>query len=131
MPSEETLPPSAATAVRKRSALPRIVNNFVHDMSTGTWAACVLVIWVIASRSRGVPPEAAAVLSDASGAVFWLLVISLVGLTVTGAIRLFYWRSDTPPEQLKTKRGALIVKHVAFLLIYGLGTAWAAWMAFR
>ena len=99
-------------------------------MSTGTWAACVLVIWVIASRSQGVPPEAAAVLSDANSVVFWLLVVSLVGLSVTGAIRLFYWRSDTPPEQLRTKRGALIVKHVAFLLIYGLGTAWAAWMVF-
>jgi len=130
MPSDETRALSAPTAARLRSALPRIVNNFVHDMSTGTWAACVLVIWVIASRSQGVPPEAAAVLSDANSVVFWLLVVSLVGLSVTGAIRLFYWRSDTPPEQLKTKRGALIVKHVAFLLIYGLGTAWAAWMVF-
>ena len=130
MPSEETPRTSALVAGRQRSALPRIVNNFVHDMSTGTWAACVLVIWVIASRSQGVPPEAAAVLSDANSLVFWLLVVSLIGLSVTGAIRLFYWRSDTPPEQLKTKRGALIVKHVAFLLIYGLGTAWAAWMVF-
>ena len=130
MPSDETPIPGAPAAVSRSSALPRIVNNFVHDMSTGTWAACVLVIWVIASRSQGVPPEAAAVLSDANSVVFWLLVISLVGLTVTGAVRLFYWRSDTPPEQLKTKRGALIVKHVAFLLIYGLGTAWAAWTVF-
>jgi membrane protein YdbS with pleckstrin-like domain len=130
MPSDETPAPGAPTAARQRSALPRIVNNFVHDMSTGTWAACVLVIWVIASRSRGVAPEAAAVLSEANTVVFWLLVISLVGLTVTGAIRLLYWRSETSPEELKTKRGALIVKHVAFLLVYGLGTAWAAWMVF-
>ena len=130
MPSEETPPPGVPAAASRRSALPRIVNNFVHDMSTGTWAACILVMWVIASQSQGVSPEAAAVLSDANSVVFWLLVVSLVGLSVTGAIRLFYWRSDTPPEQLKTKRGALIVKHVAFLLIYGLGTAWAAWMVF-
>jgi putative copper export protein len=130
MPSEETPPPSAPAAASQGSALPRIVNNFVHDMSTGTWAACILVIWVIASRSQGVPPQAAAVLGDATRVVFWLLVVSLVGLSLTGAVRLFYWRSDTPPEQLKTKRGALIVKHVAFLLIYGLGTAWAAWMVF-
>jgi membrane protein YdbS with pleckstrin-like domain len=130
MPSDETPAPSAPAAAGRRSALPRIVNNFVHDMSTGTWAACVLVIWVIASRSQGVPPEAAAVLSDANSVVFWLLVVSLVGLTVTGAVRLLYWRSETPPDELKTKRGALIVKHVAFLLIYGFGTAWAAWMVF-
>ena len=130
MPSEETPPPSVPTAARQRSALPRIVNNFVHDMSTGTWAACVLVIWVIASRSQGVPPQAATVLGDATLVVFWLLVVSLVGLSLTGGLRLFYWRSETPPDELKTKRGALIVKHVAFLLIYGLGTAWAAWMVF-
>ena len=130
MPSEETPPPSVPAAASRRSALPRIVNNFVHDMSTGTWAACILVIWVIASQSQGVSPEAAAVLSDANSVVFWLLVISLVGLSVTGAVRLFYWRSETPPDELKTKRGALIFKHVAFLLIYGLGTAWAAWTVF-
>ena len=121
---------AAEGAEASSSALPRIVNNFVHDMSTGTWAACMLVIWVIASRSAGVPAEAAAVLSDANTVVFWLLVLALVGLTVTGVIRLFYWRADTPPEQLKTKRGALIVKHVAFLLVYGVGTAWAAWTVF-
>ena len=69
-------------------------------------------------------------LSDANTVVFWLLVIALVGLTVTGAVRLFYWRSETPPEELKTKRGALVFKHVAFLLIYGVGTAWAAVMVF-
>ena len=129
MPPEQA-PASGAPAASQRSALPRIVNNFVHDMSTGTWAACILVIWVITSQSEGVPAEAAAVLSDANTVVFWLLVVSLVGLSVTGAIRLFYWRSETPPEELKTKRGALIFKHIAFLLIYGLGTAWAAWMVF-
>jgi membrane protein YdbS with pleckstrin-like domain len=130
MPSDERPPQSALTVARRKSALPRIVNNFVHDMSTGTWAACILVIWVIASRSQGVPPEAAAVLADANTVVFWLLVVSLVGLTVTGAIRLLYWRAETSQDELKTKRGALIVKHIAFLLIYGLGTAWAAWMVF-
>lgn len=130
MSSEATPAPGAPATASQRSALPRIVNNFVHDMSTGTWAACILVIWVITSQSQGVPPEAAAVLSDANTVVFWLLVISLVGLTVTGAVRLFYWRSETPPEELKTKRGALIFKHVAFLLIYGLGTLWAALKVF-
>jgi hypothetical protein len=124
------VPAAGTDAGRADSSLPRIINNFIHDMSTGTWAACVLVIWVISSRSTGVPPEAAAVLADANTLVFWLLVVALAGLTVTGVIRLFYWRADTPPDQLKTKRGALIVKHVAFLVVYGLGTAWAAWMVF-
>jgi len=130
MPSDGMPAPNASAAARQKSALPRIVNNFVHDMSTGTWAACVLVIWVIASRSQGVPPEAVAVLRDASRVVFWLLVVSLVGLSLTGGIRLFYWRAETSSDELETKKGALIFKHIAFLLIYGLGTAWAAWMVF-
>jgi hypothetical protein len=113
-----------------RSAYARIVTNFVHDMSTGTWAACLLVIWTISTHSRGVPVEAAAVLADANQTVFWLLVVSLVGLAVTGAARLFYWRSDSPPDLVRMKRRALIVKHACFLLIYGLGTMWAARMVF-
>jgi putative copper export protein len=117
-----TMPAAAASS----SALPRIVNNFIHDMSTGTWAACMLVIWVISTQSQGVPPEAAVVLANANRLVFLLLAASLVGLTVTGAIRLVYWRADTPPEQLKAKRSALVVKHIAFLIVYGLGTLWAA-----
>ena len=130
MPSDADTTVDPAAGAPSGSALPRIVNNFIHDMSTGTWAACMLVIWLIASRSGGVPPQAAAVLAEANTAVFWLLLVSLVGLTVTGGIRLSYWRADTPPEQRGDKRRALIVKHVAFLVVYGLGTAWAAWTVF-
>jgi hypothetical protein len=124
------MPTDRALSYGGSTALPRIVTNFVQDTSTGVWFACVLVLWVLASRSAGVSPEAAAVLSSASRAVFWLLVASLVGLSITGALRLVYWRAETPPELLKTKRTALIVKHVAFLAVYGLGTLWAAWLAF-
>jgi uncharacterized membrane protein len=126
MTSADTTADGGSSSASGRSALPRIVNNFIHDMSTGTWAACMLVIWVISSKSQGVPAEASAVLGDANQLVFWLLVASLVGLSVTGGIRLFYWRADTPADQLREKRGALVVKHLAFLLVYGLGTVWAA-----
>jgi hypothetical protein len=42
-----------------------------------------------------------------------------------------YWRSDTPPDQVRAKRSALVVKHVAFLVVYGLGTVWAAMTVLR
>ena len=112
------------------TALPRVVNNFVHDLCTGMWFACLLVLWFVESRSTGVPVEAAAVLSSASVAVFWLLAASLAGIAVTGAIRLVYWRAETPPDMLRAKRPALIAKHVAFLVVFGLGTLWAAQLAF-
>jgi len=109
------------------NAYVRITNNFLHDMATGTWAACLMVLWVLDRQLVGMPPEAAAALGDAMQLVFWLLIGALVVVTVTGALRLFYWRSTTPPGELAEKRRALIIKHVAFLVIYGGGTVWG-WM---
>ena len=108
-----------------------IVNDFVHDMSTGVWAASLLVIWVLSRRSATASPEVALGLQAAEQAVFWLLVVALVGLAVTGAIRLFYWRRSTPAEALPEKRKLLILKHIAFLAVYGFGSVWAYWMAWR
>ena len=113
------------------TALSRIVNNFVHDMATGTWFASLLVIWVVASRVAGVPADARIVLVDAERTVFWLLLASLIALGATGGLRLFYWRRDTPADELATKRGALLLKHIAFLVVYGLGTMAAGWMVWR
>lgn len=102
----------------------RITNNFLHDMATGTWAACLAVLLVLRSRLGGMPAEAAAAVGDAMMLVFWLLVGALVVVTVTGVVRLVYWRAESAPADLAAKRKALIVKHVAFLVIYGGGTVW-------
>jgi hypothetical protein len=103
----------------------RISNNFAHDMATGTWAACVLVLWVLARQAQGVHPDAVSAIGDAGGVVFVLLLAALALVTLTGVLRLFYWRSTTPAEELSAKRRALIVKHIAFLVVYGGGTWWA------
>ena len=42
-----------------------------------------------------------------------------------------YWRQDTPAEDVSAKKRALLVKHAAFLGVYGLGTALAGWVVFR
>jgi putative copper export protein len=102
-----------------------ITNNFLHDMATGTWFACLLVLLVLSGRRVGIPAEAAAALTDSMWVVFWLLVVALVVVTVTGAIRLAYWRAQTASEELAAKRKALIVKHIVFALVYGGGTVWA------
>lgn len=103
----------------------RIVNNFLHDMATGTWAACVLVIAVLDPRAAAAPAEAAAALSEAMRLVLWLLLGALAVIAATGGIRLAYWRREAAPDEVAAKRKALLVKHVAFLLAYGAGTAWA------
>lgn len=102
----------------------RIVNDFVHDMATGTWAACLLVIWTLSRRLVDMSEEAATALGDAMSLVFWLGVGALAVIFVTGGIRLRYWRRETMPTDLAAKRRALLVKHAAFLVIYGSGTWW-------
>lgn len=105
----------------------RITNNFLHDMATGTWAACLMVLLVLNRQLPGMPQEAAVALGGSMVLVFWLLIAALVIVSVTGALRLFYWRATTPAEELAAKRRALIIKHVAFLVIYGGGSVWG-WM---
>jgi hypothetical protein len=104
-----------------------IVNNFLHDMATGTWAACGLVIWLLAGRISAIstlPPEAVAALRDSMVAVFRLALVALVVIGATGGVRLGYWRRQTPREDLQAKRRALLVKHAVFAVVYGAGTAW-------
>jgi putative copper export protein len=108
----------------------RILNNFLHDTCTGMWVGCVIVIYTLAMQVPGMPAEAASAIELAQSRVWWLLVLALVGLGVTGGIRLFYWRSQASPGELAAKRAALIWKHIAFLVIYGAGSVWAYGLAF-
>lgn len=98
-------------------------------MSTGTWAACLLVIWVINRQAQAVSLEAQSVLQNAAWAVFWLLIVALVIVNATGGLRLRYWENDADPKELAERRRLLWIKHIAFLVVYGLGTIWAWWLA--
>ena len=80
---------------------------------------------VLSARLAGMPPAAAVAIHSAMWSVFWLLVVALLVLTATGAARLLYWRSRFSPEELVARPRALVVKHIAFVVIYGAGTAWA------
>lgn len=103
----------------------RILNNFLHDMATGTWAACLLVLVVLETQRAGVPADAARVLAGAASDVFVLLLAALAIIAVTGGLRLRYWRNMTPAAEHPQKRNALLAKHAAFVVVYGGGTAWA------
>lgn len=110
--------------------LGRIVNNFAHDLTTGSWVAGLLVLWRLSESVSGMPPEAAAVVRETMGLMFWLVVVSFVIVNATGAVRTAYWRRDATPEELPTKRRALLVKHAVFLIVYVGGTIWA-WTLLR
>jgi len=102
----------------------RIVNDFAHDMATGTWVACLLVIWILSRRLPNMPEEAASALGDAMSFVFWLGVVALAVIFVTGGLRLRYWRRETALADLVAKRRALLIKHATFLVVYGSCTWW-------
>lgn len=107
----------------------RLVNNWLHDIGTGLWAACVVALWSLSTKRPefvDLPRAAYAAVADVTSLIFLLLVVALVVITVTGVPRLLYWRAETPAYELPSKRPALIGKHVAFLVVYGLGTWWAA-----
>jgi len=110
----------------------RLANNWLHDVATGLWAACLIVLWVLEQQqplfaAAGSTPAWRA-MAHTSQIMFWLLLGALAVIAVTGILRLFYWRKQTPPGEVRGKRKALIGKHVAFVLVYGAGTFWASTM---
>jgi ABC-type sulfate transport system permease component len=90
----------------------------------------LVVIYSLSSQLPGMPAEASSAISLAQVRLWWLLVLSLVGLAATGALRLSYWREQASPDELKAKRAALVVKHIAFLITYGAGSVWAYSLVF-
>lgn len=105
----------------------RLINNWLHDVGTGLWAACVLVIWVLQNQKDALAEsglEVIAALYQVQWLMFALLLGALAVIALTGVLRLLYWRAETPAEEMPAKRPALIGKHIAFLVIYGGGTVW-------
>jgi hypothetical protein len=101
-----------------------IVNDFMHDLGTGVWAACLLVAWVLRGQMSGMPAEAAAAIQSTLWLLWWLAIGALVVIGGTGGARLRYWRRESDPADIEPKRRSLLVKHVVFLVVYGIGTLW-------
>jgi hypothetical protein len=107
----------------------RLVNNWLHDFSSGLWGSGVLMLWVLSTRKAsvtGAAIEAWDAVAGLSLLMFRIVLVSLVVIAATGGLRLAYWRQATPPDQMREKRPALIGKHIVFLLVYGVGTWWAS-----
>jgi hypothetical protein len=103
-----------------------IVNNFFHDLSSGLWAASILVMWILNDRvAGGMPSAAAAAIADVLHLLFFIVLGSLLVIFATGGIRLRYWRKQGTADELPYRRRALLVKHGVYLVVYGAGTVWA------
>jgi hypothetical protein len=110
----------------------RMLNNWIHDFASGTWAACVLVIWVLSGRTAGLPSTgaAASAIADSMQLLFWLSIGALVVIFATGGIRLRYWRTQVPADEIPHWGRGLLAKHAAYFVVYGAGTLWA-WYLLR
>jgi hypothetical protein len=64
----------------------RLVNNWLHDFSSGLWGACVLVIYLL---QREVAADAAlsSSLLPIAQLFWWVLLASLAVIAITGAVR--------------------------------------------
>ncbi|SNB47907.1 hypothetical protein [Geobacter sp. DSM 9736] len=101
-----------------------ILNGFIHDFAAGIWLAAIVVIgWLHAAQQTH--PLAAEVLSLLEKRMFWMSVVSAVLIMATGAGRTFTYVDNWYGEDAeRTRRRALIVKHVVLFAAYGTGYLW-------
>ncbi|MBA4386606.1 MAG: hypothetical protein C0404_01415 [Verrucomicrobia bacterium] len=103
-----------------------IVAGFLHDFSTGLWAACLLVTWWL---HRALGDQAIdAVLRPVLHQLFFVGLGCTVVVLLTGAGRSFTYVENvygSDSEQLR--RRMLLIKHVILLGIFGAGT----WIQYR
>lgn len=106
----------------KKTAI--IVNGFVHDFAAGIWLATIVTISVLhdAHQKEVVVVN---VLNNLERLFFWWSVAAAVLIMATGAGRTFTYVDNWYGEDVeKSRRKALIVKHIVLLSAYALGYLW-------
>jgi len=108
-----------------------VVNNFVHDLSTGLWVSSIVVIYLLDMKTRSlVGLLVSPALHDVMKTFFWLGIASIVVILATGSARLLYYRTESAGEDGQIKKSLLIVKHVLFTFVFIGGTYLAYIYAF-
>ncbi len=113
-------------AVRKNAWL-IILNDFAHDLFSGFWLSCVVVVYLISRVADGLPdPAAALALRAVLGTFFWFVVVSLAVVMVTGGLRSLTYRPPQSDEEAGVKKKLLIIKHAVLGLAF-IGGTWFAY----
>ena len=101
-----------------------VVNGFLHDFAAGIWLAAVVTIaWL--HDAHVTEPAATALLNLLERRMFWVSVTAAVLIIITGAGRTFTYVDNWYGEDAeKSRRRALMVKHVILFSAYGAGYLW-------
>jgi Ca2+/Na+ antiporter len=94
----------------------RATNEYFHDIAAGTFPGAVIGAWLIRQGFAGASAETATMLQKASVRLWWVLLVSLAVIVITGFVRLGYWHLNLSESVVSVKRRMIIIKHAAFVL---------------
>ncbi|MCK4911342.1 MAG: hypothetical protein KAR83_06855 [Thermodesulfovibrionales bacterium] len=104
--------------------------GFVHDFAAGIWLATVLAVyWLHRVDDAALAP----VLKPLMKEFFYIGIGCIVMVFLAGAGRTFvyaYIGDVYGADAERLRRKMLMIKHIALLLIFGLGTYWQYVMVF-
>ena len=101
-----------------------VLNGFIHDFAAGIWLATIVTIAVLHDAHLK-DPLVTGVLNRLEYIFFWGSVVAAVIIMATGAGRTFTYVDNWYGEDAeRSRRKALIVKHVVLFSAYALGYLW-------
>jgi len=113
-------------AARKNTWL-IILNDFAHDLFSGFWLSCVILMYLLSRKADALSdPSAASALREVLGTFFWFVVASLAAVMVTGGVRSFTYRPPQSDDEAGTKKKLLMIKHAVLGLAF-IGGTWFAY----
>lgn len=115
--------------MRQALSLLIVFNNYFHDLATGVFVGCAVMLWAL-GRSLAADPSRRAALEPAYAALTKALWISVAWIILGGIPRtIFFPTYEFIPALGKGIVPALIVKHVVMFSAVGVGIA--AWVRAR
>lgn len=103
--------------------VPIIINGFIHDMTTGIWIGCLIVMQATLSKLNELQTEMLRQLAGGLLKDLWTLsLVSFTVMVITGAGRVFTlkyygWTGDIA----RGRKRLLVVKHVILGIIVIIG----------
>ena len=97
----------------------RVVNDLLHDMAAGLAPGSVLALWLVRNGAAAtVDPTTLAEMTRTWSWIVLVLLVALVVIVATGAVRTYYWSATIRPEDAKSRGRAALIKHAVFAVVF-------------